>query len=298
MRHKSKVILVSLSALFLFFLGGERARAQSKEQAQIEPKTRQPRFATGSGPSRKPGAEEAKVQELLQGEYKVVAIAVDLQNKNYKGRKWQRIKENSEAVVVIRARGEDHIINGEYALKALTAKGYFHQLAGTDMIVATTNYDKFMNGVTVEQTPPETQPEEPQAAGAAPISVSDACAEFRGVLGLAELCQNNFSKNLEGLTGKSRLTAQEAYNLECCKKHLEILHRCEALAREGKRAADEGWKPDPNYIRDMVAGRPPEKTGPSGDSSVTKTPGGTGSSQRQDDGTLSVSDMYDGLEKR
>ena len=271
-----------------------------ENQAQAGPQDEKPKFVENSGqgtqtiPQQQPqkAPQELKSNEK-KDEYEVISISVDTAPVKYQDRTLQRLKNPKGAMIVLMMRKEEHIIEGQDAVNILVEKGYFRYSSILGCFIATTKYDNFMLGAA-PQSEPETVP--PPQVTEGPISVQEACPEFKSALGFANSCQDNYGKNLEVLTGKSHPSARERWSLECCQSHLEILHRCQELAKEGRRAADEGWKPDPNYLLKLNAKTPHEESEDSGVG--TTAPVSSGSSQQRDNGTPNPDDMFGDVNRR
>jgi len=284
--------------------GGDEATNNEEKgdenQTQAGPQDEKPKFVENSGQSTQtvPQQQPQKAPQELKSnekkdEYEVISISANTAPVKYQGRTFRRLKNPQGVMIVLMMRKEEHIIEGQDAVNVLVEKGYFRYSSTLGCFIATTKYDNFMLGAT-SQSEPEIVP--PQQVTEGPISVQEACPEFKSALGFAKSCQDNYGKNLEVLTVKSQPSAREKWSLECCQSHLEILHRCQELAKEGRRAADEGWKPDPGYLLKLNAKMPHEESEYSGGG--TTAPVSSGSSQQRDNGTPNPDDMFGDVNRR
>jgi len=75
-------------------------------------------------------------------DYRIVAISVETVPRRYNNIALQKLKNLNAAAIIIRIRGEEHIIDGKEAVAILVEKGYFRNFPGVGL-VATTKYDNF-----------------------------------------------------------------------------------------------------------------------------------------------------------
>ncbi len=85
---------------------------------------------------------QSRQNDDYRDDYRIVAISVETVPVRYNNTTLQKLRNLDTVGIIIRIRGEQHIIDGKGAVAILVEKGYFRNFPGVGL-VATTKYDNF-----------------------------------------------------------------------------------------------------------------------------------------------------------